>query len=256
MPQTNDIDDVICPYSHRIEMAKYDDLWIASETEHEALCRVAGLPSKCSNEELEKSSVEIETTRFWAIFEECAVLARTAAAGEEEQRATFEKLQERFILCRGLTESLLKGKVACILQVEGFPYNLQQVVSAFSANAHPDWEKWDLIEKSGGCDGVDITSMSADDLWELVSMCPVASILSAELVGQMVERYSEWKARKLERQPFQAEAAVLASLRRMEEFWSNYCLCYFRCTAMANYNEALALHGDCVLQVHTVTLNL
>ena len=125
-----------------------------------------------------------------------------------------------------------------------------------SANVHPDWEKWDLIEKSGGCDGVDITSMSADDLWELVSMCPVASMLSVELVGQMVERYSEWKGRKLERQPFQAEAIVLASLHLVEEFWSNYCLCYFQCTAMADYNEALALHNVCVLQVHIVTLTL
>jgi hypothetical protein len=61
--------------------------------------------------------------------------------------------------------------------------------------------------------------------------------------------YSWWKTEKLEQKPFQAEATVLASLRRMEELWSNYCLCYFRCTAMADYQEALALHRECILQV-------
>lgn len=122
-------------------------------------------------------------------------------------------------------------------------------MSAFSANAHPDWEKWDLLEKACNSDGVDITMMSVEMLWDLVSARPVASMFSMQLIEAMLERYAEWKANKAKRQPFQAEAAVLASLRRMEELWSNYCLCYFRCTTMLVYRQELARLPECVLEV-------
>jgi hypothetical protein len=72
--------------------------------------------------------------------------------------------------------------VACIIQVEGFSYNLQQVVSAFLANAHPDWEKWDILERACRTEGVEVTALSAQLLWDIVSKRPVVSMFSEKLI--------------------------------------------------------------------------
>ena len=91
--------------------------------------------------------------------------------------------------------------------------------------------------------------MDANLLWKYVSVRPIVSIFLPALFKAMLEQFIYQKTKKAERQPFQVEAVVLASLRHMEEFWSNYCLYYVRCTTMINYQEALALHIKCILQV-------
>jgi hypothetical protein len=91
--------------------------------------------------------------------------------------------------------------------------------------------------------------MDANLLWKYVSARPIVSIFLPALFKAMLEQFTDQKTKKAKRQPFQVEAAVLASLLRMEEFWSNYCLCYVRCTTMVEYQEGLVLHNKCILQV-------
>lgn len=225
--------------SHMFEMSELDAKWTRAVAAHSALEEQAGHPTPLSEDTLSKTSAEIERARFWATFEECA--KASAASENEEEAKAFLSLQQRHTRSRGLTDDMVQNEVACIMQMPTFPYNLQQVVCAFSANAHPDWRSWDLIEAQVADIDADITDMTAEEIQESLTTSGTSakSIFSLENLQEFVARMKEWRCQIVQQQPFQHEASIVASLRLMDELWSNYCLGHFRCVIMADYIDAL-----------------
>lgn len=248
------------PYRARrnmFEMEVLDAKWTKAVAAHRALELQAGLPNPLSADTLSKSTTDLDRARFWATFDECA--SEAANSDCRDQAEAFLALKQRHTRKRGLTDDMIQNEVACIMQMPSFAYNLQQVVSAFSVDSHPDWQSWDMIDELCADNEADITTMSAIAIHEavLARNATDVSMFSLETLEGMVDRMKDWRARNAAQQPFQHEASLLASLRLMEELWANYCLGYFRCNTMAEYIEALGrLPTTAEIMVSSVTLLL
>ncbi len=62
------------------------------------------------------------------------------------QLETFTKLSIRKAKHKGLIESTISSMAEVVKKCEDFFFGTQYIIFQFQANAHPNWDKWDLLD--------------------------------------------------------------------------------------------------------------
>ena len=69
-------------------------------------------------------------------------------------------------------------------------WNLLQVELFFSEQAHPEWEKWDMVDEV--CVGVNDHSMAVDIQCQILGM-PLEETFTLDVIHGMRDRLDNWR---------------------------------------------------------------
>ena len=185
-------------------------------------------------------------SRFWSMLESI----RQNISDPDEAASAWETLLRRRKLCRGLPESTVTNElVVVLLQPEMQMWTLSHVESLFLKQAHPDWEKWDMIESV--C-MVAVNGATTAELQDQVIGMVLEETFSLETLQGMQDRLEKWHVEDAHITNSALEAALVKSYWRKEEVWRAYQICYFRTCVLAEYQNALSQHDSYRIRVSKV----
>jgi hypothetical protein len=176
-------------------------------------------------------------SRFWSMLQSTRKIISNL-----EEISAWDVLLKRRQLRRGLQESTVNDELATVmLHSDMEMWNLSQVESFFLAQAHPDWEKWDMI---GSVCAVPVEEATALEIRNQIIGTPLEEPFTLEVIHAMRDRLDMWRIEDVRTSSGVLEAALVKSYWRKEEVWRAYQICNFRTRILADYRDALALH-DC-----------